>query len=128
MNKLLLIILLALISTSAMAEWTQVAGGDNGNLYVDRSTVRKNGNKAKIWGLIDYSSERHYGDKSYLSSKSLVEYDCTEETGRVLYSTYHSEAQGFGNLIFTIDIPTQWRPVPPDSGIQIEFAIACGKK
>ena len=54
MKRLLITLLLAVLSTSAMAEWVQVNEGDTFSAYVDPTTIRKAVNKVKMWTMQDY--------------------------------------------------------------------------
>jgi len=46
MKKLLLTLMLAIVSSSAMAEWVEVASRDEiTTIYVDSSTIQKSGEK-----------------------------------------------------------------------------------
>jgi hypothetical protein len=49
MKKLLLTLVLAVVSSSAMAEWVGVGKKENFFSYVDSATIRKLGNMVKIW-------------------------------------------------------------------------------
>ena len=50
-----LFLILTLVSTSAMAEWTLVGANDLGiTTYVDLDTIHKAGNTFKMWSLYDY--------------------------------------------------------------------------
>jgi hypothetical protein len=55
MKKLLLILMLV-VSSSAMAEWVWVGKSEGFTTYVDPTTVRKSGNKVKLWRLTDYKT------------------------------------------------------------------------
>jgi hypothetical protein len=48
MRKLILILLLAVLSSSAMAEWIKVGANDNSTIYADPATIRKEGNMVKM--------------------------------------------------------------------------------
>ena len=49
------LILLAVFSTGAMAEWTYLGLSSIGNstfdVYIDKATIRKQGNVVKMWEL-----------------------------------------------------------------------------
>ena len=56
MKKLLITLLLAVLSTSAIAEWVPINDSDISTYYVDPATIRKAGNK-----VIDINaSKQHY--------------------------------------------------------------------
>ena len=88
MKKLLLTLMLALVNTSAIAEWSVLSRDDSGTgitVYVDLATTRKSGDKIKMWGLTDYKSAMESAEGKYLSKKSRWEYDCKEAKMRVTY-------------------------------------------
>ena len=74
--KLLIAALLAVFSTGAMAEWTYLTSSEDNayDIYIDKTTIRKRGNVAKMWELMDFKAPREAADgKSFLSLKALQE-------------------------------------------------------
>lgn len=127
MRKTFLAVSLAVMSVSAIAGWVKIAGDEVQTAYADSSTVRKAGDKAKIWGLLDFKKAKTLSNGDlYLSQKSLHEYDCKEEQGRGLFSAAHSENMGRGDQLASNDKPREWQPVTPDSMNAALFKIACG--
>ena len=55
MNKLLTILMMVSISTTAMAEWTLVQTGDSGNMYIDFDSMQKIGDLVTVVTLNDYN-------------------------------------------------------------------------
>lgn len=53
MHKAILMILLAVVSSSAVAEWVQFGGNETITIYVDPATIHKAGNMVKMWFLYD---------------------------------------------------------------------------
>ncbi len=47
--------ILAVVSSSAAAEWTLVQTGKQSNEYVDLATIRTSGNLSKMWTLTNIS-------------------------------------------------------------------------
>jgi hypothetical protein len=127
MKKLLLLLMLAAVSNSAMAEWVAIGTGDGFILYANPETIRKSGNKVKMWSLTDYNSVREVGSEKFLSDKSQGEYDCKKEQAKNLYSSWHSENMGKGNVVSTTNKPREWFPVAPDSIGEVSLKFACGK-
>ena len=117
MKKLLIILMLALASASAMAEWTDVAGNDEvgATVYADLATIRKAGNKVKMWTMYDYKTAQEISLYKYLSYKSQWEFDCKEEQQRNLYISYFSGNMGNGNPVFSFDDPSKFIPIAPGS-------------
>ncbi|MCH6585257.1 MAG: hypothetical protein IH810_05440, partial [Proteobacteria bacterium] len=58
MHKVILMILLAVVSSSAMAEWVEVAESEAGTFiaYAESATIQKTDNIVNMWVLIDYNT------------------------------------------------------------------------
>ena len=127
--KLLIAALLAVLSTSVMAEWTVVGGNDINTTYADLSTIRKSGDKVKMWSLTDYKVVKTSSDgTSYLSTKSLDEYDCKEETYKGLAYNKSSKNMGAGEVVYTSgNTHEEPRAIAPRSAGEALFKVACGK-
>ena len=126
MKKLLLILILTAVSSSAMAEWVWVAETDKedfSTFYADPTTIRRSGNNVKMWVLDDLSTVKL---DSLRSIKSKNEYDCKEKQSRVLFVAFYSEHMGGGETILIRNERSDWEPFPPDSmvGALLEFACS----
>lgn len=53
MRKIILMLLLTVVSNSAMAEWVLVGGDYAVTYYVDPTTIHKSGNFVRMWDMID---------------------------------------------------------------------------
>ena len=129
--KLLIAALLAVFSTSAMAEWTYLSSVEAKavDFYIDKTTIRKRGNVAKMWVMKDYKSPQKETDgKSYLSDKVFGEYDCVEIRGRSLTITSFSDNMGKGEVTSTFQYDNnKWNDVAPGSVGMTEWKAACKK-
>ena len=69
------------ISSSVSAEWDYIArAADHSSAtYVEGTSIRKLGDKVKLWEMLDYEEGRELGSKQVLSFKSLKEHDCKEK-------------------------------------------------
>ncbi len=129
MHKVILMLLLAVVSSSAMAEWTKV---DLPNLkdgitsYVDLTTIIKASNKVKMWQLHDHESAKAGNER--LSIKTQKEYDCNEEKIRIRARTIFNGNMGTGEVVYSSGDrkPSKWRPVEPGSSGEVFWKIACG--
>lgn len=128
MRKIILMILLAVASNSAMAEWVKVASNENTTIYVDQSTIQRAGKMAKMWHLTDFTTPSKDMGEAYLSTKDQNEYDCKESKLRRRASSEHSKNMGGGKVVYKDTYTSRWKPVPPDSGIEILWKFACLKK
>ena len=129
-KKLLLILALALISTSVMAEWSPVSkNGTTGVTgYLDFSTIRKSGDKVKMWSLFDYNSMQEIEGVKFQSQKMQIEFDCKEEQSRNLYIILLSENMGSGKVVYNNDAPYTFSPISPGSISETMWKIACDKQ
>ena len=127
--KLLIAALLAVFSTNVLAEWTRVGGNDIYDTYADLSTIRKSGNKVKMWNLYDLRvAEKSYDGTRYLSSSNQREYDCKEETERLLTFILYSKNMGAGEVVYSSgNVHDEFQPISPGSMGKSFFILACGK-
>lgn len=129
MRKVILMILLTVVSSSAAAKWVVVAGNETITVYADPATIRKAGNRVKMWRLFDFNkAEVDAQGKSYMSSKAQVEYNCKEEQSRTLYRSFHSQNMGNGETIWLNDETDNWNPTPPESITEALWKFACKKR
>jgi hypothetical protein len=129
MGKALLMGLLAVVSTSAVAEWVEVGGNESATAYADRATIDKAGNLVKMWDLLDFKvvQARPYGTP-YRSQKTRQEYDCKEARARILEVLRYSENMGGGEEAPTDSDPDEWKPARPGSTLAMLRAFACGNQ
>lgn len=128
MRKVILMLLLTVVSTSAMAEWIDVGSNKNTTIYVDPTSVQRTGNMATMWHLTDFKTDQQDMGEKYLSTKDQNEYDCKEMKARRRASSQHSKNMGEGKVVYSDSYKTRWKPVPSDSGIEILWKFACVKR
>lgn len=128
MRKIFLMMLLAVASNSAMAEWVSVGSNELTAIYVDQSTVKRAGNMATMWHMTDFKTPQQDMGEKYLSAKDQNEYDCKEMKSRRRASSQHSKNMGGGKVVYSDTYTSKWKPVPPDSGLEILWKFACLKK
>jgi len=133
MRKLILMLLLAVVSLDVMAEWIggwKMLGSSGGEmtLYVNPSTLDKEGKTTKIWYMKDYKSVQEEASDKYMSISFQGEYDCKESKGRTLSYIWYSGHKGSGNVIHTEETPDDWRSVVSGSVQESVFKYACDRK
>lgn len=123
MFRLLWIPLWLGMSSSVLADWTYITRSDDSFTYADFSTLKKTGNTATIWELIDYETA---GRHRYLSVKSQFQYDCRAETVTGLFYISYADNMGEGRVIESFQPPYQ-QPVPiiPQSPEQTIWQLIC---
>lgn len=131
MRKFILMLLLAVMSSNAMAEWTLMEDTKtDAKTYFDPATIEKVGNNSKIWMLLDYKAPFQEGTFKVSSAKYYVEFNCIEEAARLLGMIEYSGSMGHGkhHTGSSDDFPTEWRPVAAYGKLNLFFNLACGKK
>ncbi len=125
MNKLISTLLIALlfVSGSASAQWVKVDWTNDMSVYIDPTTIRKDGNLRKVWQLQDLKERDKDGE---LSRRFRSEYDCKNERRRLLSFSTHSEPMANGMSLYqsTAD-STQWNDIPPRSVAETVLKIVC---
>lgn len=108
--------------------WVLVSFDGTFTIYADPATIRKTGNRVKMWDLLDYNMADKISGKPYMSIRGQSEYDCKEEKIRSLYATYHSENMARGEVVSTGTKPSNWEPVAPGSMAAALWKMACKKR
>jgi hypothetical protein len=130
MWKSVLMALLAMVSTSALSEWTKVEKKNSEDItsYVDVATIQKTENKVRMINLIDYQTVREAVDDKFLSIKVVQEYDCNEVKKRILAFNTYSGNMGKGGVLYADSSPNEWEIVSSPGSIGlILWEIACIK-
>jgi hypothetical protein len=122
--------LLLLNPGSVQAEWELVSGDDSAKLtvYVDRETIRRQGNLVKMWQLYDYKTVQTVAGDSLLSIQRHNEYNCTEPRTRMLAYTWFSSNMGRGRVVYKTTEEQQWERIIPRSIDQALWKVACNKQ
>jgi hypothetical protein len=126
--KALPILLLAIVSSNAVADWVAVGSSKTDTLYVEPTTIRGTDDRARMWALNDYKvTQRLDNREPFKSEKAEYEYDCKQSQSRLLYFTSHTENMAGGEVADFNVAPGEWVPVSPKSEIEVLWKIACGK-
>jgi hypothetical protein len=123
-RKTLLLSLLLLATGSAWAGWEEVARTADSTFYVDRATLRKDGNLRRMWTLM---AEKQRDKDGALSSRAKFEFDCKRERTRILAMSSHSEPMAGGKTLFMDGEHVEWDETPPGSFIGTMLEIACAQ-
>ena len=129
MNKLLLVLILTIINSNVLADWTLVQTGKESDEYVDSATIHISGNLAKMWSLTNISKNIKNirpGENAF-AVKTVREYDCKEHKSRALFIAWYNDYMGTGGIERSSENPdAKWKEVTP--GIrESNWKIACGK-
>jgi hypothetical protein len=124
MLKALLLLISVFTSSSSLAQWELYGEVTEAFLYIDFSTVRKDGNLRKVWVLQDLKQRQKEGA---LSLRARVEYDCKGERYRYLSATSHSSQMAQGNVINSQTGLSDWIDVAPRTATEDSFKLVCSK-
>ena len=128
MKRLLLTLILSGMSTHTLAEWTKVGESNTKGgftAYADVASIRKVGDRAKMWALFDYKVVQKAAGVEFLSEKIRREYVCKEKQMRKLAFSLFSWNMEGGELIRSYSQPQKWEVVPAKSLDEAEWKIAC---
>ncbi len=129
MHKAILMLLLAVVSSGAMAEWVHVGGNDRFTLYADPTTVSESGNMVKMLRLTDFETAQGNIGEHYMSTRRQDEYNCVIEQRRIIFITAHTENMGEGYVVRSVvNKPGDWKSISPGSQGEAVWEFACGKK
>lgn len=109
MRKLALMILLAVVSSNAMAEWVKVGHNEGITIYTDPSTISRADDLVKLWKLVDYQKAPAQNfTKPFKSFKVHIEFDCKEGNSRRVAQTFYSDNMGEGDAVLAENIDEHW--------------------
>ena len=101
--------MLAIVSSNAMAKWTQIGdettktvGIDTGRgvkTFVRVDIAGKQGTRVIMWTIRDYESPVMVENKKHFSSMSLEEYDCKDMQYKTLTYYWYSKHQAKGDIV-----------------------------
>ncbi len=126
MHKAILIMILAVMSSNAMAEWVKVSEDKLVTAYADPTTIRKLGDKVKMWVMWDHLTAKVVNSKPHMSTRVQKEFNCKEETTRQIYASAFTDNMGRGDLINN-EGGREWEPVAPRTHDEALWKFACGK-
>ena len=125
-------IVLFTFSTYSHSQWTVYTNDDHKTIYVDPSTIRRDGNFVEFWDIHNYKFPSIEVDGSKVSStKGRRRYDCKNELQRTLFFTMYEGERGTGRVLGVqnyINEKPDWSPIIPDSPNMIIFKRVCSKK
>jgi len=130
MQRFLLIILLALASSNAMANWTKVDENSEFAAYGDRATIRTKGHIASMLSMYDFQTVQTLlaDSAKYDSTKQMSAYDCRDEKTKMLTSTLYSNRMGKGRVVRRYKLQVEWQGLKARTASEALWRLACGKK
>jgi hypothetical protein len=111
-----------------VARWVVFEAAPDATIYVDPSTIQKDGNQASMWVLIDYQQPQlDKTGKQVMSDKLHYQYDCSERQLSIVATSAHAGPMASGEIINVNPDPPQLTPVPAGTTAEKMWQHACGK-
>lgn len=128
MKKTTLALVTALLASTAQAQWSQLGRNENLRLFLDQTTIQRDGDIARMWQLYDYITAQWAGEQVIYSVKNLVEYDCRGKRTRILGGSAYGDHMGQGKVVASENAPNaEWSLIPPGGTAENMWSIACDK-
>ena len=128
MLRKLVILMLTLTCVSAHAGWSRISYFDQGDFYIDRDTIKREGDRCEVWSMLDYRSpQMDTSGKIYRSTHSMLQFDCTHKMARAVHMAFFSGSRLGGNEISKMGSLKEWAAVPPDTPIREILKLVCAR-
>lgn len=127
MRKFFMAMTLAALSNVAMAAWQVVETTPEVTIHVDPATVKKAGNRATLWILLDYKQPQpDKTGKKVLSDKVQYQFDCKEKQYQTIYTSAHTGQMAGGEIVNINPDPPKLTPVAAGTLDEVFWQRACG--
>jgi hypothetical protein len=124
-HALLLAVPLLFTTPLSQAELVKVFENIRGTeVYIDTSTMGGGGRFRKVWEIQTYRTPSPQG---MLSMKIHKEYDCKDESARMLGYVVFKGKMATGEKMGTVDTPGEWQSVSKNPGAKGGFRMVCEK-
>lgn len=109
------------------SRWIVFEALPEATIYIDPSSIQKDGDRAEMWALIDYKNPQpDKTGKQVLSDKLRYEYDCKLRHLTITDTSAHAGPMGGGDIININPDPPESTPVPAGTTAEKMWARACG--
>ena len=82
-------------------------------------------NQTRMWVMENFEQIQQVQHLKYNSTKSLVQFNCTLNTMRILAYSLHKSPYASGNAIFNKNVALEWSKIKPNSINEAYQVIAC---
>jgi len=110
-----------------VSEWVVFEAAPDATIYVDPSTIRREGDRAEMWVLIDYASPQpDKTGKQVMSDKLQYQYDCSGKQLSIVATSAHTGSMASGEIVNVNPDPPQLTPIPAGTTAEKMWQHACG--
>jgi hypothetical protein len=128
MNRWAGFVALTLVSGSAAAEWVSLGDQGSAELFVDRGTIVRSGDRATMWSVNALKTPGSANGIAYVSLKRQDEFDCAGSRMRGMQISAHAQPMGEGPAVIAEKGSGAWTPVIPEAISEVLWKIACNKE
>lgn len=128
MKRWILVAALAIAGGSAMADWVSIGDQGPAEIFVDKATITRVGDVAKMTQLQELKAPRTAGNATFISLKQVDEYDCNDPRTRGVEIAAYPQPKAEGTVVASQKGSGAWAKVVPDSTNEKLWKIACGKE
>lgn len=118
-----LFVLVMLIAFPACAEWTLLGMNKGGEVFIEPTTLRKNGNLRIIWTM--QNMDERLGKSQIGSIQSRMEIDCKNDLLRIHSIIGYAEKNAKGAVVDNDKTVGQWQDIPPNSVGWRVYEVVC---
>jgi hypothetical protein len=107
--------------------WVKLGSFKTADLYADPATIRRTGNRRQMALIRNYKEYQQWGDKSFLSSKEILNHDCDNQRSKWADSTHYSQHNARGVVVGVRSSSSDTLLEPTDMGglIGEQLKLAC---
>jgi len=124
MKRLLLALVSLSFSGPVAAAWVTFMKTDTSVVYIDSTTVRKEGNLRKAAVLVDLIRKEADG---FQSKRGQSEIDCLEDRMRIHDLSGFSGNMASGEAVYSFKGASEWMPIPPKSALWNTIKLICSR-
>jgi hypothetical protein len=117
-----------IVQCTYAADWVSIGMTDDVVFGIDRASLERDGHVRRVWSMLDYRQpQKNSQGKSYLSSRMLLEIDCTQKQARSRSLAIYSGARLGGDMLTSEGVIAEWQPVPASSPVFTIMRHVCEK-
>lgn len=124
MKRLVLALLAPTLVAPVGAAWVPFMQSDTSVVYIDSTSVRKEGHLRKAWVLVDLHERDSSGARS---KRGQSEIDCNENRMRIHDLSGFAGKMASGESVYAFRGSTEWVPIPPNTPLSERIKLVCSR-
>ena len=107
-------------------QWSSAGLHDLGIYYYDASAIEHQGDRRKVWTMLDYrDAQKNKQGQSFKSTRAQMEFDCKDKRVRALTVSFHSGSRLSGEVLVSEGVFQDWMGVPPSTPMANIMKAVC---